>query len=77
MTEEICEVRGKPDCKQASLFHHTKIWRTSSNMKNTFHGGFFPRCGLSIKAAVIMPLKYISDTYHLVKFVLLKMEKTF
>lgn len=38
---------------------------------------FFPHCGLSIKAAVIMPLKYNSDTHHLVKFVLLKMEKTF
>lgn len=70
----FCGVKGKPDCKQASILHHTK---TSSNMKNTFHGVFFPCCGLSIKAAVIMPLKYNSDTYHFVKFVLLKMEKTF
>lgn len=27
-------------------------------------GFFFSHCGIGIKAAVIMPLKYNSDTYH-------------
>lgn len=46
-------------------------------MKNTFHGVFFLIVASvkSVKTAVIMPLKYNSDTYHFVKFVLLQMEK--